>query len=272
MTSDVGSVRGDMAVSLCYSVRSERGSTRENNEDAAFAGPRLLALADGMGGHAAGEVASALVITELAPLNDRRPGDDLLADLSKATLRGNAAIARHVADHPDLDGMGTTLTALLFDGGTVGLVHVGDSRAYLLRDGSLSQITKDQTLVQSLIDDGALTPDEAWTHPHRSMVLQAMTGHELDPTLTLWDARAGDRYLLCSDGLSDVVPAQSLAEALRRFSNLQNCVQQLVRLALQADSHDNVTCIVADVVDGESGYDIPLATGAAGHEGVLVGR
>ncbi len=219
-----------MTVSLCYSVRSERGLTRENNEDAAFAGPRLLALADGMGGAAAGEVASSLVIAELAPLNDRPPGDDLLGELRSATLRGNAAIARHIADHPDRNGMGTTLTALLFGGDTVGLVHVGDSRGYLLRDGSLSQITKDETLVQSLVDDGALTPEQAWAHPHRSMVLRAITGQELDPALTMREAKPGDRYLICSDGLSDVVPEEALAEVLRDVREPQECVQQLIRL------------------------------------------
>ena len=259
-----------MTVSLCYAVRSERGPTRENNEDAAFAGPRLLALADGMGGHAAGEVASALVIADLAPLNDRPPGDDLLGDLRCATLRGNAAIARHVTDHPELNGMGTTLTALLFAGDVLGLVHVGDSRGYLLRDGSLSQITRDETLVQSLLDEGALTSEQAWAHPHRAMVLRAITGHELDPSPTIREVRAGDRYLICSDGLSDVVPAEALAEALRGFRDPHNCVQQLIRLALRAESQDNVTCIVADVVEGHSGYEIPLVTGAAGHQGELV--
>ena len=259
-----------MTISLCYSVRSEQGLTRENNEDSAFAGPRLLALADGMGGHAAGEVASSLVIAELAPLNDRPPGDDLLEDLRSATLRGNAAIARHIADHPDLNGMGTTLTALLFAGDNVGLVHVGDSRGYLLREGTLNQITKDETLVQSLVDDGALTPEQAWAHPHRSMVLQAITGHELDPSLTMRETGPGDRYLICSDGLSDVVPDETLAEVLRDVQDPQDCVQQLIRLALRAESRDNVTCIVADVVTGDSGYDVPLVTGAAGHKGELI--
>jgi protein phosphatase len=259
-----------MTTSLCYAVRSERGFVRENNEDAAFAGPRLLALADGMGGHAAGEIASALVIAELAPLDEGEPGADLVAELRDATVRGNAAIARYVAENPELDGMGTTLTAILFAGDTCALVHVGDSRAYLLRDGSLSQITRDDTLVQSLVDDGALTAEEAWAHPHRSMVLRAMTGKELDPSPSLREVRPGNRYLVCSDGLSDVVPSGALEEALGRFSNPQDCVQQLVRLALRAGTHDNVTCIVADVVEGESGYDIPLVTGAAGHGGVPV--
>jgi serine/threonine protein phosphatase PrpC len=148
-------------------------------------------------------------------------------------------------------------------------VYVGDSRAYLLRDASLSQITRDDTLVQSLIDEGRLAPEDARTHPQRSIVLRALTGHELDPSLATRKARVGDRYLLCSDGLSDVLPAHTLAEALR-ISDPQRCADRLVRLALQAGSRDNVTCIVADVTDRDFGYDIPIVEGAAGQEGAPV--
>jgi PPM family protein phosphatase len=259
-----------MALSLRYAVRSERGLVRSNNEDAAFAGPRLLALADGMGGHAAGEVASSLAIAELASLNDREPGEDLLPDLSDAIARANASISQHVAEHPGIEGMGTTLTAILFAGDRIGLAHVGDSRAYLLRDGDLSQVTKDETFVQSLIDAGRLTPEEAWTHPQRSVVLRAMMGQDLDPSMVVREVRPSDRYLICSDGLSDFVPAETIAETLRDIANPQHCVQQLVRLALRADSHDNVTCVVADVVDGDCGYDLPLVTGSAGRQGALI--
>src|ERR1700710_908311 len=139
-----------MTLVLRYSARSDRGLVRQNNQDTVYAGPRQLALADGMGGHAAGEVASSLVISALAPLDDDVPGDDLLAELRNATYEGNDAISRHVADAPDLEGMGTTLTAILFAGSRLGMVHVGDSRAYLLRNGILSQITKDDTFGQSL--------------------------------------------------------------------------------------------------------------------------
>ena len=141
-----------MTLVLRYAARSDRGLIRGTNQDSVYAGPRLLALADGMGGHAAGEVASSLVISALAPLDDDEPGDDLLAQLREAVANGNAAIAELVSQDPDLDGMGTTLTAVLFAGGRLGLCHVGDSRAYLMRDGVLSQITHDDTFVQSLID------------------------------------------------------------------------------------------------------------------------
>jgi protein phosphatase len=261
-----------MTLFLRYSVQSARGFTRPNNEDSAFAGPRLLALADGVGGAAAGEIASSLVIAELAPLNDREPGDDLLGELREAVARGNAAIARHVAGHPEHDGMGTTLTALLFAGDRIGLVHVGDSRAYLLRDGSFTQITKDETLVQSLIDAGRIAPEEAWDHPRRSIVLRALNGQELEPVLELHEAKASDRYMICSDGLSDVVRAEEIAEAMRTIADPQQCQARLVQLALRADSPDNVTCLVADVLDRDLGYDIPLVTGAAGRGGAHIRR
>src|SRR5882757_5865979 len=141
-----------MTLVLRYSARSDRGLVRQNNQDSVYAGPRLLALADGMGGHAAGEVASKLVISALVPLDDDEPSDDLLGELREATEHGNEAITNLVAEQPDLEGMGTTLTAILFAGNRLGLVHIGDSRGYLLRDGELTQITKDDTFVQTLVD------------------------------------------------------------------------------------------------------------------------
>ena len=178
-----------------------------------------------MGGHAAGEVASSLVIAELAPLDERDPGDDLLAELSDATVRANAAVRRHVDDNPDLDGMGTTLTALLFAGDTVGLVHVGDSRAYLLRDGSLQQITKDETMAQALIDEGRLDPEDARYHPGQALVMHAITGRELDPVLQMREVKAGDRYLLCSDGVSDVLSPDALTGRPPHRRSAEMCVR-----------------------------------------------
>ena len=153
-----------MTLVLRYSARSDRGLVRQNNQDSVYAGPRLLALADGMGGHAAGEVASKLVIAALVPLDDDEPGDDLLGELAEATAQGNDAITELVHEEPDLDGMGTTLTAVLFAGSRLGMVHVGDSRAYLFRDGTLTQITRDDTFVQMLVDQGLLSAEEARHH------------------------------------------------------------------------------------------------------------
>ncbi|MFC5136653.1 PP2C family protein-serine/threonine phosphatase [Actinomycetospora rhizophila] len=252
-----------MTLVLRYSARSDRGLVRQNNQDSVYAGPRLLALADGMGGHAAGEVASKLVIAALVPLDDDEPGDDLLGELAEATAQGNDAITELVAEEPDLDGMGTTLTAVLFAGSRLGMVHVGDSRAYLFRDGVLTQITRDDTFVQSLIDEGRITEDEAASHPQRSLLLRALTGHDVEPALTVREARSGDRYLLCSDGLSGVVSAETLAEALT-IADPQDCSDRLIELALKGGGPDNVTCIVADVVDVDFGEHDPIYGGAAG--------
>ena len=252
-----------MTLVLHYAARSDRGLVRSNNQDSVYAGPRLLALADGMGGHAAGEVASKVVIAALAPLDDDEPGDDLLGQLREAVLAGNGAISELVSSDPDLDGMGTTLTAVLFAGSKLGLVHIGDSRAYLVRDGELSQITHDDTFVQSLIDEGRITEEEAANHPQRSLLLRALTGHETEPSLAVREARPGDRYLLCSDGLTSPVSEDTIAEALR-ISDPQQCADRMIELALKGGGPDNVTVIVADVVDVEFGDDAPIVAGAAG--------
>jgi protein phosphatase len=238
---------------------------RSNNEDSVYAGPRLLALADGMGGHAAGEVASQLVIEALAHLDDDEPGDDLLNKLDNAMRVGNAAIADQVEEEPELDGMGTTLTAILFAGRKLGLIHIGDSRAYLMRDGELTQITRDDTFVQSLVDEGRITAEQAHTHPQRSLIMRALTGNEIDPTLTMREARAGDRYLLCSDGLSDVVTDETLANALGE-GGPDECGDRLIELALRGGGPDNVTVVVADVIDVDYGQSHPIVAGALSDE------
>jgi serine/threonine protein phosphatase PrpC len=258
-----------MAPFLRYSASSHQGYNRANNEDAVYAGPRLLALADGVGGHAAGEVAASLAIAHLAPLDDSDSADPL-AELRAATERANEAIADYAATHPGCEGMGTTLTAMMFAAGRAGLVHVGDSRAYLMRDRFLTQITKDETFVQSLIDAGRLTPGEAQTHPHRSVVLRVLTGKPLEPAVQLCEARVGDRYLICSDGISDTLDTDALAEALRLEADPQRCVDSVLLGALRAGSADNVACIVADVVDRDLGYNTPIVGGAAGDERKLV--
>ncbi|OBF62377.1 serine/threonine protein phosphatase [Mycobacterium sp. 852002-51971_SCH5477799-a] len=250
-----------MTLVLRYAARSDRGLVRANNEDSVYAGARLLALADGMGGHAAGEVASQLVIAALAHLDDDEPGGDLLAKLDDAVRSGNAAIAAQVEAEPELEGMGTTLTAILFAGDRIGMVHIGDSRGYLLRDGELSQITKDDTFVQTLVDEGRITREEAHSHPQRSLIMRALTGHEVEPTLTMREARAGDRYLLCSDGLSDPVSDETILEALQ-IPDVAEAAYRLIELALRGGGPDNVTVVVADVVDYDYGQTQPILAGA----------
>ncbi|TGD84670.1 serine/threonine-protein phosphatase [Mycolicibacterium sp. CH28] len=251
-----------MTLVLRYAARSDRGLVRANNEDSVYAGARLLALADGMGGHAAGEVASQLVIAALAHLDDDEPGGDLLSKLNEAVHDGNSAIAAHVEMEPELEGMGTTLTAILFAGNRLGLVHIGDSRGYLLRDGELNQITKDDTFVQTLVDEGRITAEEAHSHPQRSLIMRALTGHEVEPTLIMREAREGDRYLLCSDGLSDPVSFETIQEALQ-IDDVAESADRLIELALRGGGPDNVTVVVADVVDYDyGGQTQPILAGA----------
>ncbi|GAB4582207.1 PP2C family protein-serine/threonine phosphatase [Nocardia sp. IFM 10818] len=254
-----------MTLVLRYAARSDRGLVRANNEDSVYAGARLLALADGMGGHAAGEVASQLMIAALAHLDDDEPGPDLLGKLDRAVREGNASIADQVEEEPELDGMGTTLTAILFAGSKLGLAHIGDSRAYMLRGGELAQITRDDTFVQSLVDEGRITPEQAHTHPQRSLIMRALTGNEIEPTLVVREARAGDRYLLCSDGLSDVVSDETIANTLREGST-DEAADRLIELALRSGGPDNVTVVVADVIDLDYGQSHPIVAGAASGE------
>ncbi|MEO6881006.1 MAG: PP2C family serine/threonine-protein phosphatase [Mycobacteriaceae bacterium] len=256
-----------MSLVLRYAARSDRGLVRSNNQDSVYAGPRLLAVADGMGGHAGGEIASKVVIAAVAPLDDDEPGGDLLAQLNEAVQAGNEAIIELVEAEPDLAGMGTTLTAVLFAGSRLGLAHVGDSRAYLVRDDALTQITHDDTFVQSLVDEGRITEEEAANHPQRSLILRALNGDDVQPSLTVREARPGDRYLLCSDGLSGVVSADTLTEALR-IPDPQESADRLVELALRSGGPDNITVIVADVLEQEYGEDLPIVGGAVSGQDV----
>ncbi len=238
-----------MTHQLAFAARSDRGLIRSSNQDSVYAGNTLLVVADGMGGHAAGDMASRLVVSAFLPLDHREPGGDLLRALARATRDGNAAIANVVHDNPELDGMGTTVTALLFDGGRLGLAHVGDSRAYLYQGGVLHQLTHDDTFVQSLIDDGRITQEEAAHHPQRSLLLRALNGTDVDPSLTIREVAVGDRYLICSDGLPGVVSAEAIADALASNPDPEASADALIQLALVGGGPDNITVIVADVVD-----------------------
>jgi PPM family protein phosphatase len=241
-----------MTLALRYAVRSDVGLLREGNEDSAYAGPRVLAVADGMGGHAAGEVASAVTIGAMAELDAERPGpsSDMLADLSNAVAAANMRLQQMIMANPAVEGMGTTLTAVLWSDGHAAVCHIGDSRGYLLRDGELYQITHDHTLVQSLVDEGRITEDDVSTHPQRSLLLRALDGRTVaEPDLSMHDSRVGDRYLLCSDGLSGVVSDETLRETLASIPDPEAVTRQLIDLAIRGGGPDNITCIVADVVE-----------------------
>lgn len=237
-----------MKLALDFVAVSDRGLVRGNNEDSAYAGPHLLVLADGMGGHAAGEVASQLMVEHLEHL-DRDPEDaDMLALLGAAAEDGNASIEASVAEHPEQAGMGTTLTATMFNGRELGLIHVGDSRGYLLRDGELRQLTVDDTFVQSLVNDGKLAPEDVSSHPQKSLILKAYTGRAVEPHLELIQVQPGDRILLCSDGLSDPVTQQTIQLALGDGTP-EMAANRLIELALRSGGPDNVTVVVAEVVE-----------------------
>jgi PPM family protein phosphatase len=250
-----------MTLVLRYAVRSDVGLLREGNEDSAYAGPRLLAVADGMGGHAAGEVASSLTIASMAELDSQQPGGDLLKALSSAVAVANARLQEKISANPAVEGMGTTLTALLWSDGHAAVCHIGDSRGYLLREGELYQITHDHTLVQSLVDEGRISADDVSTHPQRSLLLRALDGRSAaEPDLSVHESLADDRYLLCSDGLSGVVSDDSLREVLATTADPDSATCQLIELAIAGGGPDNITCIVADVVDTATTRLAPMTT------------
>ncbi|MDB1086285.1 protein phosphatase 2C domain-containing protein [Streptomyces sp. ACA25] len=249
-----------MSLALRFAAGSHTGMIRDHNEDSGYAGPRLLAVADGMGGQAAGEVASSEVISTLVPLDDDVPGSDILTSLDASVQHANDRLRGMVREDQQLDGMGTTLTALLWTGQRLGLVHVGDSRAYLLRDGLLSQITQDHTWVQRLVDEGRITEEEATTHPQRSLLMRALgSADHIETDLSVREVRPGDRYLLCSDGLSGVVSHETLQDTLGAFAPPQDTIRELIELALRGGGPDNITCIIADVLDVDAGESDTLA-------------
>ncbi len=244
-----------MTLALHYALRSDVGLLRPGNEDSAYAGPRLLAIADGMGGHAAGEVASAVAISAIAPLDGQNltESEAMLDALAGAVASARSTLHDLSVADPSVEGMGTTLTALLWAGAQVAVCHIGDSRAYLLRDGDLYQITRDHTLIQSLVDEGRLSPAAAANHPQRSLIIRALqSSTDADPDLGMHEALLGDRYLLCSDGLTDVVGDQEVHKTLSTVTDADAAVRQLIALANANGGPDNITCIVADVIDTDA--------------------
>jgi protein phosphatase len=255
-----------MTLTLRYAARSDRGLIRDGNQDSVYAGPRLLAVADGMGGMAAGDVASNIVIAAMAPLDEDVPGDALVDALRGAVDTANQQLRDTVDANPHLEGMGTTLTATLFSGSKLGLVHIGDSRCYMLRDGEFSQITKDDTYVQMLVDEGRISPEEASSHPQRSLLTRALDGRDIDPEYSVRQVLPGDRYMICSDGLSSVVSADTIGESMRDYRDPQDCVERLVALALRGGGPDNITVIVADASDQDIVEATPIVGGAAARD------
>lgn len=257
-------------VALRYAARSDIGLGRyRNNQDSGYAGTNLLVVADGMGGHAGGDIASSLAISNLISLDDDAPGADALQELEGSIHHAADIIRERVLEEPELAGMGTTVTAILKHGNRLALAHIGDSRAYLLHEGELTQVTSDHTFVQRLVDEGKITSDEADRHPQRNIVLRVIGDVDApeDVDTSVREAVIGDRWLLCSDGLSGFVSMKTLEEAMNAFADPGECANQLIQLALKAGGADNITCIVADVVPfSSSPATVPQVVGAAGSD------
>jgi PPM family protein phosphatase len=238
---------------LVFAAATDVGRMRKNNEDSYLSSQPVAAVADGMGGHSAGEVASAIAIEELTALGSRGPWENETAatdDLKQAILRANRRIREMAAGDRKLNGMGTTLVALLEDGDMVHVANVGDSRGYLLRQGELSQVTVDHSLVQELVDDGRLSPADAERHPQRSVITRALgIEPEVEFDLFTYKLQVGDRLLLCSDGLSDVVETAQIRRVLLRVRSAQRAAWELVTVANEQGGPDNITVIVVDAVD-----------------------
>ncbi len=243
-----------MTIALRYAAYSDVGCLREGNEDSGYAGRHLLAVADGMGGYAGGEVASSIAISSIRRLDTEHPRTDEMAErLQQAVEQANASLSRRIMEEPQLENMGTTLTAMLWSGSRVALIHIGDSRAYLLRGPRFEQITHDHTLVQTLVDEGKITEEEVATHPQRSLILRALDGKSpVDPDVSNSEAKVGDRYLLCSDGLSGVVSKKTIHETLTTEAEPRTAAKKLIELAIRGGGPDNITAVVADVVEAES--------------------
>lgn len=256
-----------MTLHLRFAAVSDVGRVRRENQDSGYAGPHLLVIADGVGGAVRGDVASSAAVDELLKLDlDRvESSDDALGALVAAVHRAHDRLREIVREHPELEGTSTTISAGIFDGRRLGVVHVGDSRGYLLRNGELQPLTTDHTLVQSLIDEGRITEEEARVHPHRNLILRAVDGvHEPDPDAHLVDLEPGDRLLFCSDGCSGVLDVALMADLAGHGDDLEDAAQRLVRSALEAGSSDNITVVLAEVVEeAPAGAAAPLLVGAA---------
>ena len=258
-----------MTTTVRSAAGSDIGCRRSGNQDSAYTSSRLLAVADGMGGHAHGEVASRLAIGVVADADSRLDGVDLqTVDLLETLREAVDAAAQRLTDaadaDPNLRGTGTTLVALLLDGTRVGVAHVGDSRAYLLRQGELTQLTHDHTLVQSLVDEGRITRDEAADHPRRSVLVRTLQeGSPVDPDVIHVDGRVGDRFLVCYDGVTAVLTDHELADVLLDVAEPAAVVDRIIELARDGGGPDNITCVVADLVEGDAAGGTGVRFGAA---------
>ncbi len=253
-----------MTLRLSYSAHSETGPVRKNNQDSCYASPTMLIVADGMGGAAAGDLASAVVIREMRTSDTGRTGDDMLTALAGAVSQASDSIAGLVEMDPDLDGMGSTATGVAFDGERLAVINIGDSRTYVFRDGKLQRLTHDHSWVQSLVDEGRISEEESLIHPHRSLILRVINGQpQHTPDLRLADVHEGDRLLVCSDGLCGLVTDAAIERNMD--GPRDEVMQNLIEIALEQGGLDNLTIILADAenVPDDEPFQSPVVLGAA---------
>ncbi|UZX01202.1 serine/threonine-protein phosphatase [Arthrobacter sp. CDRTa11] len=261
-----------------YAARSDVGRIRAKNDDSAYVGRHLAVVADGMGGHAGGDVASAATVLDMLHLDHGDYDGDAATVLADEIQTANSLLSELVHINPKLAGMGTTVTALLLAEGKLHFAHIGDSRAYRLRDGIFEQVSVDHTFVQRLIDEGRLRPEEAETHPHKNVLMRVLGDVDASPELDLavLDVRPGERWLLCSDGLN-YVAGHVVERTVRETKDLRECVETLVDLTLEAGSPDNVTVVMVEIAE-ETPDDVntaavdlvppAVAAGAAGSSNI----
>jgi PPM family protein phosphatase len=254
-----------MTLQLSYVAHSETGLIRKNNQDSGYASPHLLIVADGMGGAAAGDLASAVAIDTIRKIDSPTTDEDMLEVLAFAIHQANDKIAELVDSDLSLEGMGTTVTGAIFDGSNLGLAHIGDSRAYLFREGRLERLTHDHTWVQSLVDEGKISEAEAANHPHRSLLLKVLNGQPTnDPDLTIVQVVPGDRLMFCSDGVCGLID-DAVIEAALQLPDLNDVAERLISESLHQGGIDNITVIVADVVESGGGHEVIVLGAASEH-------
>lgn len=241
-----------MSPQILSAAASHVGKIRASNQDSGSVGNHLFLVADGMGGHAGGDVASALAIRHLVGLDRAYENvDEAREVLYRGILDAGKELSKSVAEHPELTGMGTTLSAMVRVGDQVVVAHIGDSRIYLLRDGVLQQITADHTFVQRLVDSGRITPEEAAVHPRRSVLMRVLGDVDVEPEIDthVLETAPGDRWLLCSDGLSGYVAEREIAEILLTTDDPEEACDKLIQASLAEGAPDNVTAVVVHVAD-----------------------
>jgi protein phosphatase len=256
-----------MATSGKSAAVSHVGKIRSNNQDSGYAGKHLFVVADGMGGHAGGDVASAIAVKRIVEVDKAYPSPaDAEFAFRSALLAANSMLAETVFEHSELTGMGTTVSGILRVDGHVAIAHIGDSRIYLYRDGELKQISADHTFVQRLVDSGRITVEEAAVHPRRSVLMRVLGDVDASPDIdtTIMKTQPGDRWLICSDGLSSFVPEEKIRAALATIPRAKDAADRLIKESLDQGAPDNVTVVLVDIDEtGDSSHEPPITVGSA---------